>query len=930
MLFGRDEAWRALDEVVLSTDQLGSALLRGAAGSGKSALLAEAGALWHRSGVRVVSVPAADGRLLDCLAETTRALLAGHSAPELLDSAAAAARSGATGEDSLPLVHELTRALARLARRKRTALVVEDVDRADPQVRPALSLLVQGARAVGSAVLVSSRSPAADDLRGLADRVLELPELTGSDVTSVISRWGGRKAVDPTLAAALSAALGPLGGNPGTLLSTLRSLRADERLVTVDGHLCLLRPREPIALADDHELLLAIRRREAAAEQLASAIAVLQDPTVDELPVLAEALGADPHSCGAQLDRLIAAGLIRVGPGERLSPAIPALGSALRRNGDQCVRGLPSALASRLLDRAERGDPVDRADLADRIARAEHHVSGPLALEVLVEQADRVRRREPERAADRYRAAAPRLPDADSRRPRVLRAAARLQLRLGRYGQLADDLGAIAAAQPAESAGGPLGAIDDDAQAELAACWIAALLYEERTDELRDVQRLFAPLAGVSIVDEEVTDDGLDRPRGDVGDAVAVLDGLIAHREPERSPALARAVVDVLRLFDSLQGEDDEFQRAWKRWDTRDQLPAPDPDALREAGTVADRATVLDLLLGSGYGRPRTGPLITYQRLLATYHSGDWDAASSAAREMATDAGAGSRTGTGTGTGTATGRQSPTQLLSRAFAAEMCTIRGDLQRAGEWLSDTSDDAPGGHLVSWTRAALRYYAGDPTTAVRQGWRDYLQHRDAGRLAGLERLLGRITVYAHRSGDTENARTMLAELESLHERTRTPSGREVLLMTSGLVDGDSAAVTRSIELARQRGDLFRVLAGHLFNGELTDDPEPWLREAYWIVKQLGIPGARSTVGDRMRELGIPLPRSRSPRAAFSDTEARIVDLVSDGFTNRKIATSVGVSEKTVESHLTRLLALTGCRSRVELAAAHLEGKLPGVAA
>ncbi len=168
------------------------------------------------------------------------------------------------------------------------------------------------------------------------------------------------------------------------------------------------------------------------------------------------------------------------------------------------------------------------------------------------------------------------------------------------------------------------------------------------------------------------------------------------------------------------------------------------------------------------------------------------------------------------------------------------------------------------------------------------------------------------------------------KTLHERTRTPSGREVLLMTSGLVDGDSAAITRSIELARQRGDLFRVLAGHLFNGELTDDPEPWLREAYWIVKQLGIPGARSTVGDRMREMGIPLPRSRSPRAAFSDTEARIVDLVSNGFTNRKIATSVGVSEKTVESHLTRLLALTGCRSRVELAAAHLEGKLPGVAA
>ena len=56
-------------------------------------------------------------------------------------------------------------------------------------------------------------------------------------------------------------------------------------------------------------------------------------------------------------------------------------------------------------------------------------------------------------------------------------------------------------------------------------------------------------------------------------------------------------------------------------------------------------------------------------------------------------------------------------------------------------------------------------------------------------------------------------------------------------------------------------------------------------------------------------------------------RIIDLVSGGHTNRRIATAVGVSEKTVESHLTRLLARTGCRSRVELAAARLEGRLTG---
>lgn len=38
---------------------------------------------------------------------------------------------------------------------------------------------------------------------------------------------------------------------------------------------------------------------------------------------------------------------------------------------------------------------------------------------------------------------------------------------------------------------------------------------------------------------------------------------------------------------------------------------------------------------------------------------------------------------------------------------------------------------------------------------------------------------------------------------------------------------------------------------------------------------------------------------------------------------------ISEKTVESHLTRLFDRTGCRSRVELAAARLQGLVPGPA-
>ncbi|MER7081814.1 response regulator transcription factor, partial [Saccharopolyspora kobensis] len=63
--------------------------------------------------------------------------------------------------------------------------------------------------------------------------------------------------------------------------------------------------------------------------------------------------------------------------------------------------------------------------------------------------------------------------------------------------------------------------------------------------------------------------------------------------------------------------------------------------------------------------------------------------------------------------------------------------------------------------------------------------------------------------------------------------------------------------------------------------------------------------------------PVREHRTGRSrAWSATEERIVELIGTGRTNRQIGTVLGLSEKTVESHVTRLLAKSGCRSRVGL--------------
>jgi DNA-binding NarL/FixJ family response regulator len=62
---------------------------------------------------------------------------------------------------------------------------------------------------------------------------------------------------------------------------------------------------------------------------------------------------------------------------------------------------------------------------------------------------------------------------------------------------------------------------------------------------------------------------------------------------------------------------------------------------------------------------------------------------------------------------------------------------------------------------------------------------------------------------------------------------------------------------------------------------------------------------------------LRTSRTARRRPSDRELEVIRLVMEGATNAEIATTLGLSEKTVESHLRRLFDRYGLLSRTELA-------------
>ena len=166
---------------------------------------------------------------------------------------------------------------------------------------------------------------------------------------------------------------------------------------------------------------------------------------------------------------------------------------------------------------------------------------------------------------------------------------------------------------------------------------------------------------------------------------------------------------------------------------------------------------------------------------------------------------------------------------------------------------------------------------------------------------------------------------AEAKRWHVRFGGSGLRAAELILRGLSEHDYAAATTAVELLREQGNLAELMRACMTVAFFCDDPGPWYREALEISGQIGEDWMGAHIKESMRKIGVAPPRARTARDDFSQTELEIIELVRDGMTNRQIATSVRISEKTVENYLTRLFARTGCRSRLDLATASIEGRL-----
>ncbi|MFD8498775.1 AAA family ATPase [Amycolatopsis sp. NPDC059657] len=336
-----------------------------------------------------------------------------------------------------------------------------------------------------------------------------------------------------------------------------------------------------------------------------------------------------------------------------------------------------------------------------------------------------------------------------------------------------------------------------------------------------------------------------------------------------------------------------------------DDFPA---EAAEVASDWHDVSHMFQLVLGQGHGKPVTGPLAAYARLRQCYLKGEWNEIPSYARALELT----------------TPVHPAIHPLARLLAAEVLARQGDVKRAAQWLSLAGPQSPHPASHACVEIDIVTRLGEPDRARALGWAAYERISGEDQL-GLPWLLVRLAYLELIAGDSAKLRRLCAETKQLHARFGGTQFRAAELVLRGMVERDHAAAVESIEIMRRQGALTDLVCGCVVVALLADDPRPWFHEAYGIARSLGDDWLRLTIKSFMATSGLTPPRYRARHVEMSTVEETIITLIQRGQTNRQIAASILVSEKTVENHLTRLFAKTGCRSRLDLATASLEGRL-----
>jgi DNA-binding NarL/FixJ family response regulator len=179
-----------------------------------------------------------------------------------------------------------------------------------------------------------------------------------------------------------------------------------------------------------------------------------------------------------------------------------------------------------------------------------------------------------------------------------------------------------------------------------------------------------------------------------------------------------------------------------------------------------------------------------------------------------------------------------------------------------------------------------------------------------------------------GRNDEARQALTEARGMPDLVRWYGGPVVLAAAEALLDGDEAGIDDAIASATGGMPfdiaLMKVLAAELLQGPARTR---WLREALDTYESAGAEPHSARVRRLLRDAGAPVPRRRRASADVPDVlakrgvtsrEAEVLRLLGDGLSNAVIAEQLYLSVRTIETHVSSLLAKLHVESRGQLTA------------
>jgi DNA-binding NarL/FixJ family response regulator len=899
-LVGRERECLALDRLLDRLDQGARVVeITGDPGIGKTRLLAELAGRAAGRGLPVLAgrvsesaAPPPLGILLDALGD--------HWGGRLQDGAAGGQRA-----------FEAVRALLASLAEPGMVLLLDDLHRADEASLDVLSRLLR--RPPRAPVLIalahrdrqSPRRLLAVLAAAAADRPVERLPLgpLGPEAAEVLLGSGGTRSWRRALHRRS-------GGNPFYLDALARDLPADARSA-------LLAELEPLSPAARLAIESAAVAGDPVDPALAADVAGVAEPdllaAVDELvdrDLLRPAAGARPFAFRHEVLRRAVYDGAR--PGWRLAAHARAA-AALERHGAD-----PVARARHVEHTARSGDEAAAALLAEaaRTVRASDPATAARwlgrALQLLPDE-DRTRAPRLTLLLGRARALgvaghpresrdtlheALRLMSAEpaGRRTRAVAFCALMDRLLGRRAEahalLLDELGRLPDQDAPEAVTLRLElACGDLMRGDVAACvgWATAALGGARRHGARPTE---AMVLGVLAMAGCVTGD-VEAAAAWLEEATALLDGLLDGELAGRLDAaiwvgwcelyLERAEA-ALRHLDRAQA----VARATGQELGLPHLLAGRVLALRAAGRLAEAAEcaddAVDLAVRSGSDEQHAGALA--MRCWVATWTGDLETALTAGAEAAEKA---PETASGWWAAAAARMLAEARLATGDVAGCLALV----DRAG---GPSLPIADAWSRIGWYELLTRAELARGNAAAAAVWADRAQAAAAN--LGLE---GRRGLALLARAQVEAAREPGAGLDA----ARAAAGS---LTVAGMVlDSARARLVAAGELAA-RGDV--------------PDATAELRTARLIADACGARAlARQALSER-RRLAARAPRSRETRRraglqALTDRERQVGALVSEGLSNREIATRLHVTDKTVEMHVSNVLAKLSVASRAAAA-------------